>query len=165
MKNNFNLFSYLFWLVVSTTTLLGVVIAIDMYFGYRELNGLSAMQDEQVMQAENDQPNEATNSKIGLHSPHELLGWKLNKNAQVSHILAGNFDVTYTTDGNGFRTTPARPFSQISIYFFGDSFTFGHGVADEETFASIISSSNMHYRGKFKTVSKEGPYGIRFVHQ
>ena len=162
LKNNVNLFAYIAWLIVSTTFLLAMVIAIDMYFGYRELKGLSAARTEQVERvaaAGNNQTNEATSNKASLHSPHEVLGWTLNKNVRRSSKLAGNFDVIYTTDSNGFRTTPDRPYAKLSIYFFGDSFTFGHGVADEETFASIVSSVWLDEHVKIVNAGVNG-YGI-----
>jgi hypothetical protein len=41
------------------------------------------------------------------------------------------YDVTYSLDGNGMRVTPdGRP---PAVYFLGDSFTFGEGVADDQT--------------------------------
>jgi hypothetical protein len=41
------------------------------------------------------------------------------------------YDVTYSLDGNGMRVTPEG--APPTIYFLGDSFTFGEGVDDGET--------------------------------
>jgi hypothetical protein len=67
------------------------------------------------------------------------LGWKLIPNSVVRHTEQGIFDVTYEIDENGFRkinNTAGKP--DFNIYFIGDSFTFGHGVDNHETFSAVI---------------------------
>jgi hypothetical protein len=50
------------------------------------------------------------------------------------------YDVTYTVDANGFRIVPPHPDDppESCVLLFGDSFTFGEGVQDDETFAADI---------------------------
>ena len=103
-----------------------------MYFAYREYGPFIT---------QNNFPQKQTTSEsTSLHSPHERLGWSLNKNKKVPHKFENNFYVTYTTDAEGYRVTPSRAASEKTIYIFGDSFTFGHGVEDYEAFPSVIAS-------------------------
>jgi len=59
------------------------------------------------------------------------------------------FDVTYTIDNNGFRAVPTTaPLAQCGVAFFGDSFTFGWGLADTETMPNqCVAASGGTYRG------------------
>jgi hypothetical protein len=143
-----------------------VVVCIDMYVGYRMLisshNQAEISHDNEKSISDNvkhieshsstktdSQPsNQAAKPNNNLHNPHELLGWTVNSNASSKHFVPGNFDVIYTTNNQGYRTTPAKPDAKHDIYIFGDSFTFGHGVTDLETFSSVLSSTwlNENYR-------------------
>ena len=131
-----------------------------MYFGYKELRGPKVAADKNV---ENNlqitQKNVNKETKTGLHLPHATLGWITNKNATKSERLTNNFDVSYNTDELGFRRTPVREQAEVTIYFFGDSFTFGHGVEDFETFASVIASTWLDKRVKTVNAGVSG-YGI-----
>ena len=139
MRKALNTIGYLVWLVLSTVFLLGVIVLVDMYFAYKELHqpAVSVEQNNNLNQGNKENLNEHNS---GLHLPHTTLGWVVNNNVRTRQKLAGNFDVVYTTDENGFRSTPVRSKAENIIYIFGDSFTFGHGVEDSETFASVISS-------------------------
>ena len=59
------------------------------------------------------------------------------------------FDVTYTIDANGYRVIPtAARLAQCRVAFFGDSFTFGWGLADTETMPNqFVAASGGIYRG------------------
>lgn len=127
-----------------------------MYFAYKKLGPVA----ELIENVNKENPDGQT----GLHVPHEELGWIVNRNSSSSHKVAGNFDVTYTTDAEGFRTTPHRPQAQNKIYFFGDSFTFGHGVEDDETFASVIALVWLDVRIKTINVGVNG-YGLTQMYQ
>ena len=47
------------------------------------------------------------------------------------------YDVEYSLDRNGMRQ--AKPAGPGTVYFFGDSFTFGEGVDDEQTLPAVFS--------------------------
>jgi hypothetical protein len=70
---------------------------------------------------------------------HEILGYAPLPNTRPHHIKYYKdeliFDVVYTIDANGLRKSPPYEPGKDpgSILFFGDSFTFGEGVKDEET--------------------------------
>ena len=71
--------------------------------------------------------------------PDELLGYVHPAGGRLAHRkLHGDelvFDTLCTLDGAGRRVTPARPDAARAVLLFGDSFTFGDGVEDGETFA------------------------------
>lgn len=68
-----------------------------------------------------------------------LIGWKLPPSS-VTPERNDEFSVSYTSNSLGFRSLrefdPASP--QAKFVFLGDSYTFGSGVEDDETFASLV---------------------------
>jgi hypothetical protein len=67
------------------------------------------------------------------------IGWTMPKSARIdSH--GGDGGATFTTNSQGFRGTSEFDVrdSEARIAFLGDSFTFGFGVADAETFAARL---------------------------
>jgi hypothetical protein len=75
----------------------------------------------------------------------------LRPNIAVTHVSA-EFSAPITTNALGYRTTVNQS-PTPDLVFLGDSFTFGHGVADEETFVSIAcrltgrACQNLGYSG------------------
>lgn len=71
--------------------------------------------------------------------PDDLLGYVHPAGGRFAHRkLHGDevvFDTLCTLDEEGRRVTPARPEAAGAVLLFGDSFTFGDGVEDRETFA------------------------------
>jgi hypothetical protein len=65
---------------------------------------------------------------------------KVRLNGQVA------FDVEYHTDRLASRVVPGRPDSGIDWYLFGDSFTFGEGLADDQTFAAVLQQMHPEAR-------------------
>lgn len=71
----------------------------------------------------------------------EVLGYKPAANRRISHRSYGGdqllYDVTYTFNEQGLRTassmTGTHAATQPCLVFFGDSFTFGEGMTDEQT--------------------------------
>lgn len=79
-----------------------------------------------------------TREGIGL-APVKNSQWKTKLTLEDSLI----FDVVQTIDNNGFRLTPQRITSvQSPVLFFGCSFTFGHGLNDDETLPAFLHASN-----------------------
>ena len=83
--------------------------------------------------------------KIDLLDPDLIvydsrLGWKLTPRWRGNH-QHNDFKVRYSTNRYGFRgdfTRPASPDGQ-RFAFLGDSFTFGFGVNDHETFVDKLN--------------------------
>ena len=71
--------------------------------------------------------------------PDERYGYVLRPNAR-DHQREPDYDVTYTVDAAGRRVTPSPPHPRTTIAFVGDSFTFGNGVQDTETYTSLLGS-------------------------
>lgn len=92
-----------------------------------------------------------------------LLGWRLMP-SQVSHAKAISgeeliYDVDYSTDAAGLRISPPDRGDQVEgcLLFFSDSFTFGEGVADDQTFPYQVG---LQTAGRFKIVNLSVPgYG------
>ncbi len=103
---------------------------------------------------------QAKNPMDHLFVQDDKLGWKLIANASARYSVPGEFDITYETDENGFRkikNTAENP--DFSIYFFGDSFTFGDWVKNEDTFTSIIKEKYLTKEINVYNAGVDG-YGI-----
>ena len=72
-------------------------------------------------------------------SSDPLIGWKLPPSSVASEEKE-EYRVSYTANALGFRST--REFVPEStsrpVLFLGDSYTFGSGVRDDETFVSVL---------------------------
>jgi hypothetical protein len=68
-----------------------------------------------------------------------FIGWKMPPSTVVSGTTA-DYTVSYTSNSLGFRATRDLDAASISapIVFLGDSYTFGSGVKDDETFVSLV---------------------------
>ncbi len=92
-----------------------------------------------------------------------LLGWVLVP-SQVSSAIAkvgGSviWNASYTTDPSGHRVAPPNRGEQIEgcLVFFADSFAFGEGVGDHETFPYQVGLAT---HGRFRVVNLAAPgYG------
>lgn len=76
------------------------------------------------------------NSK-NLYSYDERLGWRLNDG--TFRQLHRDFDTVYSVT-NGLRNSRSGNSKNV-INFYGDSFCFGTGVADDETVASFVAAT------------------------
>jgi hypothetical protein len=70
--------------------------------------------------------------------PHKIYGYSLRKNSKrkVTAYFGDRilYDITYTVDKDGLRISPkAKKEDATAILFFGDSFTYGESVSDNET--------------------------------
>ena len=109
---------------------------------------------------------EYSNSGRLFRVTDELLGFKHLANVQVSSIKKVDrkiaYNATYSTDAYGRRTTPATHLEPPSnfILFFGDSFTFGEGVNDNETLPFYVGQMASKYRVYNYGVMGYGPQGM-----
>ncbi len=99
----------------------------------------------------------------GYFFDDELLGYKPKPNAQVDSVkLLGDemvYNVVYSTDAYSRRITPGQdlPERNKHLIFFGDSFTFGEGVEDNETLPYYLSQLAPEYRAYNYGFSGYGP--------
>lgn len=68
------------------------------------------------------------------------LGWKLKPYWSGKHHHY-DYDVTYNIDRDGFRRSETRR-ENVDYAVVGDSFSFGLGVNDDETFAALLNASS-----------------------
>ncbi|HOZ49163.1 MAG TPA: hypothetical protein PLO37_06905 [Candidatus Hydrogenedentes bacterium] len=74
-----------------------------------------------------------------IHAPDPVLGWRLKPDSACRHVRPGDFDVAYTIDSDGYRTGRPAAEDEPTITFYGDSYTFGHGVEDNATFENVMA--------------------------
>ena len=67
------------------------------------------------------------------------LGWALKPGGKARVVRPGLYDVSYEIGADGFRKTTPHSEELRSIFVLGDSFAFGWGVNDEETFCSRLA--------------------------
>ena len=59
--------------------------------------------------------------------------------ARGRHASIGNFDVEYEIDEQGRKAVPQNQDARRSVHVFGNSFTFGYGVANADTWPNLLS--------------------------
>ena len=75
--------------------------------------------------------------EVGIWRYDDRLGFA-NKPGAVGRHRKASFDVTYTIDDHGCRTTPNPENSKGDILCLGGSFTFGLGVEDDQAFPYLL---------------------------
>lgn len=81
------------------------------------------------------------------------LGWKLSPYWSGKHHHY-DYDVNYTINRNGFRA-PSVAIENTTFSIIGDSFSFGLGVNDDETFTAILNAKGKP-QNKFYNLSVPG---------
>jgi hypothetical protein len=76
--------------------------------------------------------------RVGIWQDDEELGWRHRASASGRESKWLAYDVGYTTDARGHRVTEGD-YDRPKLLFVGGSFTFGHGVEDEEPFAARLA--------------------------
>ena len=102
-----------------------------------------------------------------LNREDALLGWK-PRPSQVSRAKAQIdreiiYDVSYSVDASGHRIPPPDLGEGIKgcLFFFADSFVFGEGVNDQETFPYRVGIKT---RGRYRVVNFAVPgYGAEHM--
>jgi hypothetical protein len=89
--------------------------------------------------AVSDAPENTVSTGSSIHRPDPLLGWVPIPGATGRHAIEGSFDVTYELDEKGRKTISQNPDAERTIHFFGDSFTFGYGVGNEDTSLNLVA--------------------------
>lgn len=97
------------------------------------------------------QPNRGADSIRSWHQPDPVIGWTLTSDSiKVPHRLVNpqgslQYDVVYSLSG-GQRITSAHPPDAPIIIATGCSFTFGHGINDEDTWPWLLQEQMPNYR-------------------
>ena len=58
--------------------------------------------------------------------------------ARGRHAAIGEFDVEYVIDEQGRKAVPQSPGAERTVHVFGDSFTFGFGVGNADTWPNLL---------------------------
>jgi len=95
-----------------------------------------------------------------VHTPDRLLGWRPRPGAVGTHRESGNFDVTYAIDDAGYKAVPNSGEARARLFIFGDSYTFGHGVANAATYVNVIARDYVNATVHVYNVGVMG-YGIQ----
>jgi hypothetical protein len=122
---------YLLALLTVLLSTAATLIAVELFLRY---------QDGRIARCEHMQP--------GLIGFDPQLGWKLTPGWTGRH-RHHDFDVSYRIAATGFRhdvRQAQRPGPRVAVL--GDSFTFGLGVDDDETFVSLLNAGGTH-TGRF----------------
>ena len=94
---------------------------------------LSLGAGEWILRAQTAHIQQSDQMDPGLIEYDGDLGWHLARN-WVGHHRHYDFDVLYATDERGFRRVAGAGAGGRRVAFLGDSFTFGLGVGQGETF-------------------------------
>lgn len=92
---------------------------------------------------------------VGIWQNDSELGFAHVPGARGVHRTA-NFTATYTIGAEGERYIPAPVRPRGRILFLGCSFTFGHGVNDDQTFPYLLSRRWKDWRVVNKAVAGHG---------
>lgn len=81
-----------------------------------------------------------SNESLGIYEDDARFGYRHKPNSQGRH-QAESFDALYTIGAHGERPIPAPADPKGRILFLGSSFTFGYGVAEDETYPYLLGTS------------------------
>lgn len=96
-----------------------------------------------------------------LRQPDLALGWVPIPNAEARDVSPGNFDVVYRIDAEGRKAVPPADPALPSLHVFGDSFTFGKGVTNEDTHLNLLAAA---YRDRLNVLNYGvGGYGLEQI--
>jgi len=100
---------------------------------------------------------------VDFFRPDDLLGYTVKPDARMTSIKKSDdtviYDVVYSIDKYHRRVTPVEGPEQRHkfLLFFGDSFTFGEGVQDDETLPYYVAQSAPEYQPYNYGLSGYGP--------
>ena len=113
-----------------------VIIFVGLEIGARAISSL-ASPNTTVMKSFIFEPGEIVPDQNGVLS--------VKPNAKVQWTNA-EWDVTVTTNVQGLRESINTPLNEARVAFFGDSFTFGWGVKDNEQYSDFFADSSQYSR-------------------
>jgi hypothetical protein len=77
--------------------------------------------------------------RADIYRTDDRYGYLLRPNAR-DRDRTPDYDVLYSVDEAGYRVTPSPAAPRATVMMIGDSFTFGTGVADGDTFSYVLGS-------------------------
>ena len=82
---------------------------------------------------------------IGIWKSDPVFDWVHIPGSSARHKVTPYFDVKYTIDKFGHRVT-SGDYHSSKILFLGGSFTFGHGVEDDEHYPALLQYHLRQYK-------------------
>lgn len=120
--------------IIGYTTLMCFSLAV--FFGFGEILTRIFYQPQEIVK-QND------NKRIGknLNQFDSLLGWRHFPNVRVTHQMPG-YSCEYEINAKGIRSRKNysynKPHNMRRIVLIGDSFTFGHGVGEQDRYSDKL---------------------------
>lgn len=74
-----------------------------------------------------------------IYEPDPWLVYTHLPDVVGQHVSHGNFDVQYVTDDLGRKKIGQSAGARYTLHVFGDSFTFGFGVANSDTWLNLLA--------------------------
>jgi hypothetical protein len=144
--DSMNLKGLLFWIITYSISLGFVEIGLRVIYLQTPLKHplaiVSAFYDAKNFLGEK---TSGPTPEIGIWEKDSKYGYSHVANSSGIHTTQ-DFSVKYTIDNNGARTIPIPEGPLGRILFLGGSYTFGHGVNDDEVFPYILSTNWPRWR-------------------
>ena len=97
---------------------------------------------EYFLQWQNNNATSSDKMDDGFLLHDKALGWKIRPNWQGKHSHK-DFDVNYNINRDGYRLAPNLESNTTkTVLVAGDSFTFGIGVNDNQTFTNLLNKES-----------------------
>jgi hypothetical protein len=147
------------WLLAGAISLLAAVAAALAFGAWKNSDFVDGQSDRLSMEGtfvngfydQGDNKGIADVGFIALPNKHVTAVRKLD-----SRVI---FDASYTTGPDGFRIVPKVDNARRCVLLFGDSFTFGEGVNDDETTAAqLVARSKGQVEVKNLGIGGWGPH-------
>ena len=152
------------WLLAGAISVVAAVVAALAFGVWKNTNFVDGQSDRLTMEGTftngfYDQGMDKDGQNKGIKD----VGFMALPNKHVTAVRKLDqrviFDASYTTGPDGFRVVPKVENAQRCVLFFGDSFTFGEGVNDDETTAAqIVAKSKGQVEVKNLAIGGWGPH-------
>lgn len=128
-------------LALSYISVLPLCVGIGEIYGFLKVSSNQTTKD---IQTEFPKTYWADNNITGYGVLPNVSGKSISRNKRTGEII---YDVTYSTNENGWRKIPSsNANSKKCFLFFGDSFTYGEGLNDDETLPFFFGKEMKDYQ-------------------
>lgn len=128
-------------LALSYISVLPLCVGIGEIYGFLKVSSNQTTKD---IQTEYPKTYWADNNITGYGALPNVSGKSISRNKRTSEII---YNVTYSTNENGWRKIPSsNANSKKCFLFFGDSFTYGEGLNDDETLPFFFGKEMKDYQ-------------------
>ena len=128
-------------LALSYISVLPLCVGIGEIYGFLKVSSNQITKD---IQTEYPKTYWADNNITGYSALPNVSGKSISRNKRTGEII---YDITYSTNENGWRKIPSsNANSKKCFLFFGDSFTYGEGLNDDETLPFFFGKEMKDYQ-------------------